>query len=314
MRFTVDPWDPAYGASVETELVQSPVEPDVEVEVEAARWAPRRPDASTAHPGAIVFVDGVRRVEARTWVEYPQGAVPGFFASFAAGAVRCDGRAQLADALVARGLFAPGTPDDVSTRHGSFVAYPATDATPKALMKELLGAMSELEVQAAERARRAGDELLVLDGPLRNRRHVPDAVGLVKTHETKYLPPALDRVVGDLGAGERTPVFRVDAQPFSRHSWYLRLPGPPGGPWAGIVRCEATGALAAEAVIALADRVTVALPPFASEPHKDARAPQNLYPIAGLERELRRRLGDAHVMYRALLRAATEPERLVSSP
>ena len=56
--------------------------------------------------------------------------------------------------------------------------------------------------------------------------------------------PALDRVVGALAAGERTPVFRVDAQPFSRHSWYVRLPGPAGGPWAGIIRCEATGALA----------------------------------------------------------------------
>jgi len=304
VRFTVDPWDPSYGASVDAELTQSPVEPVVDIEVEAEQWAPRRPPAGTEPPAAIVFVDGVRRVEARTWVEYPQGAVPGFFASFAAGAVRCDGRAQVVDALVARGVFAPGDPDDVETRHGRFTAYAATDATPKALMKELLGAMSELEVQAAERARRAGDELLVLDGPLRNRRHVPDAVGLVKTHETKYLPPALDRVVGALAAGERTPVFRVDAQPFSRHSWYLRLPGPPGGPWAGIVRCEATGALDARTVIALADRVTVALPQFASAPHKDARAPQNLYPIAGLERELRRRLGDAMVLYRALLRAA----------
>ena len=33
-----------------------------------------------------------------------------------------------------------------------------------------------------------------------------------------------------------------------------------------------------------------ALPAFASAPHKDTRSPQNLYPIAGLERELRRRL------------------------
>ena len=57
--------------------------------------------------------------------------------------------------------------------------------------------------------------------------------------------------VGALGAGQRTPVFRVDAQPFSRYSWYVRLPGPPGGPWAGIVRCEATGALSAPAKEAL---------------------------------------------------------------
>ena len=55
----------------------------------------------------------------------------------------------------------------------------------------------------------------------------------------------------------------------------------------------------------LADRVAATLPRFASEPHKDARAPQNLYPIGGLERQLRHRLGDAAVVYRALRRAST---------
>jgi hypothetical protein len=53
-----------------------------------------------------------------------------------------------------------------------------------------------------------------------------------------------------------------------------------------------------------ADRTAALLPRFASRPHKDPRAPQNLYPIAGLERELRRRLGDAGVLYRALRAAA----------
>ena len=46
------------------------------------------------------------------------------------------------------------------------------------------------------------------------------------------------------------------------------------------------------------------LPRFASEPHKDPRAPQNLYPIAGLEHALRRRLGDPLLLERSLRRAA----------
>jgi hypothetical protein len=37
---------------------------------------------------------------------------------------------------------------------------------------------------------------------------------------------------------------------------------------------------------------------------KDSRAPQNLFPIAGLERALRRRLGDPGLLYRALRTAA----------
>src|SRR5262249_49483201 len=120
--------------------------------------------------------------------------------------------------------------------------------------------------------------------------------------DVKYLPPELDAVVAALAAGERTPVFRIDAR-FRRYSWYLRLPGPKGGPWAGIVRCEAGPTLDPSAVIALSDRVTERLPRYASEPHKDPRAPQTLYPIGGLERELRRRLGDPAVLYRALRRA-----------
>jgi hypothetical protein len=49
------------------------------------------------------------------------------------------------------------------------------------------------------------------------------------------------------------------------------------------------------------------LPAYASTPHKDPRAPQNLFPIAGLERELRRRLGDAALVHRALRLAAHAP-------
>ncbi len=309
MKFTVDPWDPGYGTSTEADMHDSEATVVVDIECAAADWGPRRPPAGTVVPDAMIFVDGVRRLEARAWVDAPGGdAVAGIFASFAAGAVRCDGRAKVVDVVVGRGVYAPTTAiADLETRAGPFRAHKTNDSLPESLMYAVHNDMSEAEVLVAEQARRRGDELLLLDGPLRKRAHVPDAVGIVKTHHVRYLPPDLDRIVGTLGAGERTPVFRVDAQPFSRQSWYVRLPGPPGGPWAGVVRCEATGALGAETVIALADRVTLALPPFASAPHKDTRAPQNLYPIGGLERELRHRLGDAAVIYRALRRASALP-------
>jgi hypothetical protein len=309
VKFTVDPWDPSYGGSLEIDASQSDAPVVTDVELPPARWAPLTPTAGTRAPEAIVFIDGVRRLEARTWVEEPGGdASAGIFASFAAGAVRCDGRAEIIDAVVGRGIYAPSAALlDVATTAGLFTAHRTAESRPEALTYAVHEDMSEAEIRVAERARRRGDELLVLDGPLRKRGHVPDAVGLVKSHYVRYLPPELDRIVGALAPGARTPVFRVDAQPFSRHSWYTRLPGPPGGPWAGVVRCEATGALAADAVTNLADMVTVALPRFASTPHKDPRAPQNLFPIAGLERELRHRLGDAHLIYRTLRRASHVP-------
>jgi hypothetical protein len=66
------------------------------------------------------------------------------------------------------------------------------------------------------------------------------------------------------------------------------------------VRCEIAADAPIDEAIRLADTVAAILPRFASEPHKDPRAPQNLYPIAGLERTLRRRLGDPSLMERAL--------------
>ena len=147
------------------------------------------------------------------------------------------------------------------------------------------------------------DDLVVVDGPLRGHRHLPGAVGYVKAHHVAYLPPARQLVIGALRSGQRTPLFALGGQT-RRWSWYLRLPGPATHPWWGVVRCEAAGTPEVADAAALADRVAATLPRFASQPHNDPRAPQNLHPIAGLERELRRRLGDSLILERALHRAA----------
>ena len=93
-----------------------------------------------------------------------------------------------------------------------------------------------------------------------------------------------------------------------RTSWYLQLPRTSGVPWSGVVRLECSADLPLAEVTRLGDLTARLLPPLASAPHKDPRAPQNLVPIGGLERELRHRLGDQQILYRAL-RAATMPVR-----
>ncbi len=80
--------------------------------------------------------------------------------------------------------------------------------------------------------------------------------------------------------------------------------GDRGAPWAGIVRLECSADLEIAEAVWLADLSLVTLPRFASSPYKDPRAPQNLVPIAGLERLLRSRLGDARLLHRALTVAA----------
>ncbi|MGZ8753429.1 MAG: hypothetical protein ACXW1S_10655, partial [Acidimicrobiia bacterium] len=75
-------------------------------------------------------------------------------------------------------------------------------------------------------------------------------------------------------------------------------------PWAGVVRVECSTDVPAPEAAELADTVGATLSRYASEPYKDPRAPQNLYPIGGLEKDLRHRLGDARLMFRALRTAA----------
>jgi hypothetical protein len=209
---------------------------------------------------------------------------------------------------VGRGVFsASAHAVEIVTRHGSYSAHVAGGPNPEALWLALQERMARREVAAAEAARQECPDparaLVVVDGPLTGRQHVPGAIGVIKTHGVAYLPPDLHHIVGQLSAGARTPLFAIAGR-FSRLSWYLRLPGGADAPWAGVVRVECSTEVSVPDACTLADTVGVTLGRYASEPYKDPRAPQNLYPIGGLERELRRRLGDPGLLFRALRVAA----------
>ncbi len=358
-RFTVDPWDPGYGLAVSDELgagalAESSAELGLDLELPADGWHPVDPDRASRMPGTVLFLDGVRRIDARIWV-HSHGEnggsqpAPGIAASLAAGLVSCDGTAggyggspprtgtaggyggspprtgtaggyggspprtgtaRVAEVAVERGLFT-AAPDaaDIAARHARYPVRMAEGPGPDQLslaLQQRLGA-AEVQLALAFRARNPdADDLLVVDGPLRGRTHLDRTVGYIKTHHASYLPAQQAAVVGALDPGQRTPVFMMGTS-WRRHSWYLRLPGAPGVPWSGVVRLECSPDLPPAAAIRLADLTARLLPPLASAPHKDPRAPQNLVPIGGLERELRRRLGDQQLLYRALRSAAAGP-------
>jgi hypothetical protein len=144
---------------------------------------------------------------------------------------------------------------------------------------------------------------VVVDGPLSAQHKIRRAVGYVKTHHVSYLDREASRVVEALGPCQRTPLFLTTTS-WSRYSCYLRLPGPRAHPWADVARIEISTDVELAEAVSLSDRATATLPRFASAAHKEPRAPQNLYPIGGLERELRHRLGDSRFIHRALRMAA----------
>jgi hypothetical protein len=251
----------------------------------------------------VVFIDGVRRVDANLWIEQPDGtAVMGLCATFAAGAVRCNGTASIMAARVERGLFTSASSAiDLETRHARYRVKATAGTTPPELWLGIQQRMGELEGSMSTEFADAG--LVVVDGPLSHHRQVSDAVGFIKTQHVQYLPPSLQLILSGLPAGRRTPLFLITTGR-SAFSWYLRLAVAPG-PMGGIVRCEVSGDRSVGEAASLADTVSATLPRFASKEHKDPRAPQNLYPIGGLERALRRRLGDQHLLYRSLREVST---------
>jgi hypothetical protein len=316
--FWVDAWDPSYAAAVDVDG-DGPAQPgtaelDPDVEVPAAAWAPVPYPADLRAPDTVLLVDGVRRNDARLWTAEPDGtSYPGLAASYAAGVVRCElrrGVATLAAVRVDRGLFtASPSAGDIGAGPVGYRVHRVSKPDLPSLHQAVQGPLAALEVRAATEARdelpdRA--DLLVVDGPLRGRTHLPRTIGYVKTHHRQYLPPELTAVVTGLPPGHRCPIFRLGTS-WTRCSWYLRLPGGSGAPWSGVVRVECSAELPGPAAVALADLSVVTMPRFAAAAYKDPRAPQNLVPIAGLEQRLRSRLGDAILLHRSLTRAAARP-------
>jgi hypothetical protein len=313
-RMFVDAWDPSYGSAFEGGESDGPAAPssaqvDTDAEVPAAQWAPIDAHPGDRCPDVVLLVDGVRRNDAGLWTAEDDGqSYAGLAASYAAGVVRCDlrrGVAELVGSRVGRGLFtaSPSAGDLVagSVRYEIHRVNGTGEASK--LPAAVQGPLTALEIEISSMARAAAADLLVVDGPLRNRRQLPRTVGYVKTQQKQYLPAALTPVVTSLRPGQRTPVFHLGTV-WGGWSWYLRLPGATGAPWSGIVRVECSPDLAIEQAVELAELSSATLPRFASSAYKDPRAPQNLVPIAGLERRLRGLLGDARVLHRALTLAA----------
>ena len=306
----VEPFEIGHGAGFEAQE-DTPEAVECEVVEDGGDFRAHRP-VPADRPRRLCFVDGVMRAEARlTRTEADGETRMGLAGSWGAGAAlaKADRRVEIAHATTGRAVvFTGGEPVTLPPHRAGWRWEPFAVEGEEldAARQHLRDTMRAAEARIAERLCDDG-WLTVFDGPLRPVRRGlvagrgADArlVGYVKTHHRRMLAQEQWRMVPGLAAGERSSLFETKV---GLYACYLRVgdAGPWAGAWAGIARLEVPAEAGRDAAVAAVDEAAGWLPRFAPALHRDARAPVNLTPVAGLERRLRRLLGSPRMAQRAV--------------
>src|SRR5215510_8917183 len=316
MRIVLDPWGGDYGNQVATSHevdTEETVVQALEDEGEECPWKPIDPSPASL-PQATVVVDGVMRSDASGMVEDGERRALALFGSFAAGAVAINSQVRIVEDRVERLFIAGGnwpTPPAVEVPAGRSALLCYRGHSSKAdtyddLRETLVNEMRRTEAQVAE-AMSGADTLVLADGSLKFFGGASAVVGVIKTIYKLYLPAKRATILGRLRAGQRTPFFCIEGKRkntgYKILTCYLRLtlPQPIEIPFAGLVRLEINPSQREHGnVSSLFDQAAIKVRELASRAPKDPRAPQNLIPIGGLERQLRHRLGDAQLVLRGI--------------
>ena len=308
----VEAWSPEYGTSygIDAPDPDAPGGGGAQAEpAEEVPWAPVTPAVVVLPP--LAFLDGVSRVDARVFVEANGELVAGLCGSVGVGAMKTNGTTRFGTTRVHRALvFPPGQHAEMPFVSDvlDYESRQAKGQRPEDIRRALESLREEREGLLAAALADEGF-IVIADGRL--RRELPlSVIGYIKSQEGGYLDGALKPIVPALGPGQRTPVFALMDQRHHHYSWYLRLAASPGGhPWAGVARCEVSASLPLPRAVQLADLTAAHLPRFSSKPFWDTRSPQNLVPIATLERRLWHLQGDRQLMLRRIRSAvARAPE------
>jgi hypothetical protein len=305
----LDPWQVDYGSELPLDDVEEPASDEavvLDVEIASEQWQPVRP-GEVMLPTQLIFVDGVRRLEARLLVRRQERLCHGGFGSHAVGAVKVVGStAVCGEPRVGRIIVigsgeSVGAPMPVKT---DLVYQPVStaDTDPDAPLRALQENMRREEERLARDLASTDGALVITDGPLTFEEASRAAVlGYIKRIFRLYLPRERLNLLAHLNPGERTPLFALrSSRRFVRFSWFVRLATPELGDseLAGIARLEVSEAIGVESARRLANASTVILPRFVPGRWRDPRSPQNLLPIGALEASLRRHMGDGRLIRR----------------
>jgi len=303
----IDPWQAEYGPELAADSEAGDARESVleDVDVPRSLWRPILP-ASAMLPPALVFVDGVRRIEARIQIPQADGVVYGAFGSYAVGGVHVEnGKATFGEIRVERvvatgsGVELPQVVPVMPSAHYRPIHAPERDVDVP--LRRIQNEMRQGEETLARELAGRSEVLVVADGPLTfEGAGRGQAVGYIKRISEFYISDS--SFLSTMPVGARTPLFAIHTERrFARYSWFIRIAEPSVGDslMSGIVRLEVSASDSdLEAGRVLADATAYALPRFIPTRARDPRAPQNLIPIGALESCLRRRMGDALLLRR----------------
>jgi len=305
-RLYCSDWSASYGNPY-LEPLGAPADVDIAPVVEDGGTL-RAKDVPPAPDMTLVFVDGVRRMEAHLTLERGGTVARAITGAHGVGAVVCppgaEPRWESCNAtryLVWEGGEAVALPPCAGFSWRLDSLPPRSASTAEMRLQNLMrDAERDLAEDLADETR-----VVVLDGPLnRVRTQGKRVVGYVKTHWRIPLDDAGRAVVASLRPGQRTSLLAPRDDVYTA---YLRLPTTGAvGAWGATVRLEIPTHAGVVQAAAWADDACALLPRYAGLPHIDARAPQNLQPVAALERHLRHLLGDAGLATRAVRTAVAD--------
>ena len=307
IKLRLDPWPVDYESSFFVEELQDESDEKVDTTIDGPWQA--IPPGKYEQPDLILFVDGVRRLEARVIVADDSGKIiRGAFGSIGVGAVRVTGATAAFETLFVKRYLVIGSgvePEPETIEIGNsevvFEPYSAPESGPLAPIIGLQNRMREEEALLALRLTNESPYVFA-DGPLTHfssSKH--PALGVIKSLVKPYLSEEKFRLVRTLQSGERTPLFLIKGK-YNRYSWYLRVGvlRAIDHDAAGVLRLEVRTEVGIERAKELASTSAACIPSFVGEWFRDARSPQNLLPVGSLEQELRHRLGDALSIRRAI--------------
>jgi hypothetical protein len=321
---TLEPWSPGYDTSLHDDLGQETISyEDLDLHVELEQWKAVQTSRADVQFSDLYFIDGRRRTEQRVFAQSEDESgivrsVPGLLGTVAVGLAQLgsDGQtARVTRAEVHRVLIlAEGQhhPDLRIKPEGSRLGELLYTFMPSVTTQDQIEFALQKIMQRCE-ASLAGSlsgqsGLLIVDGTLRGKPTFGASLGYVKTIHNLRLPPDEQRTLTSLLRGWRSPVFQIgkgkpgQVKYEPKYSWYLRLDDPI--PWhhsmAGIVRLEVYAEAGLEFAKQVADWTCLNLPRLAARRFRDPRAPQQLMPVAFLESELGRRMGDAGIVRRRI--------------